>query len=83
MFVNKLFLQSSFPRRRESTSPPDRTIVMRRGRVVETLRSADLEASAKDPYTIGLVNCVPTLDAAHLEWLPTLRERAAAASSGR
>jgi ABC-type glutathione transport system ATPase component len=58
----------------------DRTIVMRRGRVVETLRSADLETSAKDPYTIGLVNCVPTLNAAQLEWLPTLRERALAAS---
>jgi ABC-type dipeptide/oligopeptide/nickel transport system ATPase component len=61
----------------------DRTIVMRAGRVVETLRSAHLEASATDPYTIGLVNCVPTLNAANLEWLPTLRERAPAASSGK
>jgi peptide/nickel transport system ATP-binding protein len=54
----------------------DRTIVMKRGRVIETLPSADLETAAIDPYTIGLVNCVPKLNSVGLDWLPTLREDA-------
>lgn len=38
----------------------DRVLVMYAGRVVEELPSADL-ASAKHPYTQGLLNCLPTI----------------------
>ncbi len=38
----------------------DRVIVMYAGRIVEELPSADL-ASAKHPYTQGLLNCLPRI----------------------
>jgi peptide/nickel transport system ATP-binding protein len=40
----------------------DRVIVMYAGRIVEELPSADL-ASAKHPYTRGLLNCLPEISA--------------------
>ena len=39
----------------------DRVVVMYAGRVVETLRAADLD-KAQHPYTRGLMECLPTLD---------------------
>jgi peptide/nickel transport system ATP-binding protein len=38
----------------------DRVMVMYAGRVVEELRAADL-AQAQHPYTLGLINCLPSL----------------------
>ncbi len=52
----------------------DRVLVMFAGRVVETLAAADL-AQAKHPYTQGLLNCLPQLDAARHP-LPTLQRQA-------
>ncbi len=40
----------------------DRVLVMYAGRVVEEIAAVDL-ASAKHPYTRGLLNCLPQLDA--------------------
>ncbi|SMH43210.1 peptide/nickel transport system ATP-binding protein/peptide/nickel transport system ATP-binding protein [Rathayibacter oskolensis] len=55
----------------------DVVVVMHRGRIVETLASADLDR-AQHPYTRGLVQCVPTLASAGLEVLPTLESVAGA-----
>jgi ABC-type dipeptide/oligopeptide/nickel transport system ATPase component len=49
----------------------DTTMVMRRGELVEVGASATLAATATHPYTIGLLSCVPTLDSAGLDELPT------------
>ena len=48
----------------------DRVLVMYAGKVVEQLAAADL-AQAQHPYTQGLLNCLPRLDAARHP-LPTL-----------
>ncbi|PWS35935.1 peptide ABC transporter ATP-binding protein [Falsiroseomonas bella] len=48
----------------------DRIVVMYGGRVMEELRAADLHA-ARHPYTRGLLNCLPRLDAAR-QRLPVL-----------
>ena len=40
----------------------DRVLVMYAGRVVEELRAADLD-KAHHPYTRGLMNCLPRIDA--------------------
>ena len=48
----------------------DRVLVMYAGRVVEEIAAADL-AQAKHPYTRGLLNCLPQLDAPQHP-LPTL-----------
>jgi peptide/nickel transport system ATP-binding protein len=52
----------------------DRVLVMYAGRVVEELASADL-SQATHPYTQGLLNCLPQLDAPRHP-LPTLQRRA-------
>jgi peptide/nickel transport system ATP-binding protein len=52
----------------------DRVLVMYAGRVVEELASADL-SRATHPYTQGLLNCLPQLDAPRHP-LPTLQRRA-------
>ncbi|MWV48756.1 ATP-binding cassette domain-containing protein [Rathayibacter sp. VKM Ac-2803] len=57
----------------------DVVVVMHRGRIVETLASADLDR-AQHPYTRGLVQCVPTLASAGLDRLPTLESVAGAAA---
>jgi peptide/nickel transport system ATP-binding protein len=49
----------------------DRILVMYAGRIVETLRAADL-AMASHPYTQGLLACLPRLDRPH-ERLATLQ----------
>jgi peptide/nickel transport system ATP-binding protein len=48
------------------------TMVMYQGNVVETGASATLGTTAKHPYTIGLLSCIPTLESAFLDELPTL-----------
>ena len=50
----------------------DRTLVMHRGRVVEEGRSATLAQTATHPYTQGLISCIPTLDTAMLDRMPTM-----------
>ena len=52
----------------------DRVLVMYAGRVVEQLASADL-SQAQHPYTQGLLNCLPQLNAARHP-LPTLQRQA-------
>ena len=49
----------------------DTTMVMRHGDIVETGSSSTLASSAVHPYTIGLLRCVPTLDSAGFDELPT------------
>jgi ABC-type dipeptide/oligopeptide/nickel transport system ATPase component len=49
----------------------DTTMVMRHGDIVETGTSVTLASSAVHPYTIGLLRCVPTLESAGLDELPT------------
>jgi ABC-type dipeptide/oligopeptide/nickel transport system ATPase component len=49
----------------------DTTMVMRHGDIVETGSSTTLAATAVHPYTIGLLRCVPTLESAGLDELPT------------
>lgn len=49
----------------------DFVIVMYHGEIVEQIASKDLH-DAKDPYTRGLLECVPTLASARLDELPTL-----------
>ncbi len=39
----------------------DRVAVMYAGRIVETGRTRDIFSSPRHPYTIGLLNCLPTL----------------------
>jgi peptide/nickel transport system ATP-binding protein len=51
----------------------DRVLVMYAGHVVEELASADL-AQARHPYTQGLLNCLPRLEAPRHP-LPTLDRR--------
>ena len=48
----------------------DRVLVMYAGRVVEQIAAVDL-AQAQHPYTQGLLNCLPRIDAARHP-LPTL-----------
>jgi peptide/nickel transport system ATP-binding protein len=55
----------------------DRTMVMLGGEIVEEGQSATLEQTATHPYTVGLLRCVPTLDSAGLDELPTLASVAA------
>jgi peptide/nickel transport system ATP-binding protein len=50
----------------------DRTVVMYNGVAVEQGDSKTLERDAKHPYTIGLLRCIPTLDNAMSDELPTL-----------
>lgn len=50
----------------------DRMIVMYGGQVVEQGASRTLAGTAVHPYTIGLLRCIPTLESANLDELPTL-----------
>jgi ABC-type dipeptide/oligopeptide/nickel transport system ATPase component len=50
----------------------DTTMVMYRGHLVEAGPSATLDSNAQHPYTIGLLSCIPTLDRAFDDELPTL-----------
>jgi len=52
----------------------DRTLVMYRGAIVEELDSAVLTTGGRHPYTRGLVHCVPTLEDASRDSLPTIGE---------
>ena len=45
---------------------------MKNGRIVEQCWSATIAETARHPYTIGLLRCVPTLDAIGLDRLPTM-----------
>jgi peptide/nickel transport system ATP-binding protein len=50
----------------------DTTMVMYHGELVESGPSERLASTAIHPYTIGLLECIPTLDSAFLDELPTL-----------
>jgi peptide/nickel transport system ATP-binding protein len=50
----------------------DRMLVMYQGKIVEEGESSTLEQTAQHAYTRGLLSCVPTLESATLEELPTL-----------
>lgn len=49
-----------------------RVLVMSKGRVVDDVDAGAIDATARDPYTIGLLACVPTLESVNLTELPTL-----------
>jgi peptide/nickel transport system ATP-binding protein len=50
----------------------ERTVVMQGGRIVEQAPSHEIASVARDPYTIGLLRCVPRLESARLRRLPTM-----------
>ena len=50
----------------------ERTVVMYQGKIVEEGKSSSLSETATHPYTVGLLRCIPTLESAELEELPTL-----------
>lgn len=50
----------------------DWVCAMRNGDVVEYATATAIKAQPKHPYTRGLLACVPTMDSADLEFLPTL-----------
>lgn len=50
----------------------DRMLVMYHGRMVDQVPSRTADVAAKDPYTRGLLRCVPTLASVGTETLPTL-----------
>ncbi len=50
----------------------ERTVVMYRGKIVEEGMSSSLAETATHPYTVGLLQCIPTLESAELDELPTL-----------
>ncbi|WP_228526343.1 MULTISPECIES: ABC transporter ATP-binding protein [Rhodococcus] len=52
----------------------DRICVMRHGAIVEEQPSSRIEHEARHPYTIGLLECVPTMATAGRDFLPTLEE---------
>jgi ABC-type dipeptide/oligopeptide/nickel transport system ATPase component len=56
----------------------ERTMVMRAGRIVEQGLSTDLRTQARHPYTIGLMQCVPTMASYQTDRLRTLRDVMAA-----
>jgi peptide/nickel transport system ATP-binding protein len=51
----------------------DRMLVMLGGEVVEQGESATIATTASHPYAVALMRCVPTLDSASLDRLPTLQ----------
>jgi peptide/nickel transport system ATP-binding protein len=59
----------------------DRVLVMHRGRMVDQAPADALDAPERHPYTRGLLECIPTLDKARLDHLPTLDEETVAAWS--
>jgi peptide/nickel transport system ATP-binding protein len=50
----------------------DRMLVMYHGRMVDQVPSRTADVAAQDPYTKGLLRCVPTLASVGTEILPTL-----------
>ncbi|MFT4262795.1 MAG: ABC transporter ATP-binding protein [Nocardioides sp.] len=50
----------------------DKVVVMYHGEVVDVCDADRIEEQAQHPYTLALTRCVPTLDAVHLDRLPTL-----------
>jgi peptide/nickel transport system ATP-binding protein len=52
----------------------DRLIVMYHGEIVDICQTEHIEEEATHPYTRALLACVPTLDAAGLDRLPTLEQ---------
>jgi ABC-type dipeptide/oligopeptide/nickel transport system ATPase component len=60
----------------------DRIVIMTDGYIVEQHASATIEESARHPYTIGLLRCVPTLDSMGLERLPTMADMQPRLSAG-
>jgi peptide/nickel transport system ATP-binding protein len=50
----------------------DRMMVMYRGEIVEHGVSRTLAETAIHPYTVGLLRCIPTLESANADELPTL-----------
>lgn len=66
------------------TAYSDRMFVMYRGEIVEQLTSATALRDATHPYSTGLLHCVPTLEDARVEWMPTLDDfTGAGADPGR
>jgi peptide/nickel transport system ATP-binding protein len=57
----------------------ERIVVMREGRILEQAPSSEIAAVARNPYTIGLLRCVPRLDCATLHRLPTMESEGVAA----
>ena len=55
----------------------DWTVVMNQGVVVEEGPSATLAETARHPYTRGLIACIPTLDNASWDRLPTMHKESA------
>ncbi|ORM34069.1 ABC transporter ATP-binding protein [Williamsia sp. 1135] len=55
----------------------DWTVVMHRGVAVEEGPSATLAQRAEHPYTQGLISCIPTLDNASWDRLPTMHKESA------
>lgn len=55
----------------------DWTVVMHRGVAVEEGPSATLADRATHPYTQGLISCIPTLDNATWDRLPTMHKESA------
>jgi peptide/nickel transport system ATP-binding protein len=58
----------------------DTIVVFQRGRVVEELDTAKV-SEARHPYSRGLLNCIPALDSADLDRLPTLEDFAPSADN--
>jgi peptide/nickel transport system ATP-binding protein len=52
----------------------DKVVVMYHGEIVDICAASRIEEEATHPYTLALTECVPTLDSAGLDWLPTLDE---------
>ncbi|MGE3621248.1 MAG: ABC transporter ATP-binding protein [Acidimicrobiia bacterium] len=50
----------------------DRTLVMYGGRIVEQGPSRRIQDAPRHPYTIGLLESIPTLESADLDVLPTI-----------
>lgn len=55
----------------------DWTVVMNKGVAVEEGPSRTLSQTARHPYTRGLISCIPTLDNATWDRLPTMYEESA------
>lgn len=58
-----------------------RMLVAYQGRIVEEGSVGALRSRAKHPYTRGLLSCIPTLDNAEMEELPTMESVMAAATN--
>jgi oligopeptide/dipeptide ABC transporter ATP-binding protein len=57
----------------------DRVIVMYAGRIVESASARELMQSARHPYTVLLMQCVPNLHSTRLERMPCIPGQAPSA----